>query len=520
MATPNKNLKAVFEYLGLTNLAVAKALNIDPSLISRYLSGHRQLKVASPQMNAIADFILTSSKRAQDVEWLKAQFIESGLPTDMSTVHRFKQNLILWLATDGDILRRSLGFAPAANITKITKTPSQTVFNGTHGNAKHGYLELLFALEPVLTAQRQGATIDVFLSSDRIRTIINGDISSLLQNTMTRRNLHIRMIVCVSGDTQAFSGILDTYIEPLVSGHVRLLVVHGLTQTVTNQLYMIFSDGNAVLVTETIENDATPVSVFIPDPDFIAGMRSSFEATARYAQPILSIYDDNYSRNILEIIYMEFCTPGALDVVKDSINPMYMPISAYDRFLKTRGHSSQEYVWRSEEFVRFKKGMDNNLKQGASFREVLSLKRLNDIALRGCCRMAGLYFMERGYIELDAEGCVAILNGYIEYLENVPNFKLLILDDLSPAQRDNCWQIKREHHIAINHWSGPEPVMIYSDQTMMLREFGARFDALWAQGAGGIGSRANVISILRDVTERLENKNIISNYGGDLNEQE
>ena len=202
---------------------------------------------------------------------------------------------------------------------------------------------------------------------------------------------------------------------------------------------------------------------------------------------------------------MEFCTPGALDVVKDSINPMYMPMSAYVRFLKTRGHSSEEYAWRSAEFVRFKSGMDSNLKQGVPFREVLSLKRLNDIAQHGFCRMAGLYFMERGYIELDAEGCAAILKGYMDYLEKVPNFQLLILDDLSPAQKDNCWQIKREHHVAINHWSGRSPVMIYSDQTMLLREFGARFDALWAQGAGGVGSRSNVMSILRDVMERLEN---------------
>jgi transcriptional regulator with XRE-family HTH domain len=505
MATPNRNLKAVFEYLGLTNLAVAKALNIDPSLISRYLSGHRQFKVASPQMDAIADYILTSSKRAQDVEWLKERFKEAGLPTDMTTVRSFKQNLILWLATDGDTLRRSLASAPDVGITKSVKPQSQTVFNKTHGDAKHGYLELLLALEPLLTAQKQGATIDVFLSSDRIRTITNGDISSLLQDTMTRRELHIRMIVCVSGDTQALSGILDAYIAPLVSGHVQLLVVHGLTQTVTNQLHMIFPDGNAVLVTETIGSDATPVSVFLTDPDFIAGMRQSFEATVRFAQPILSIYDDNYSRNILEILYMEFCTPGALDVVKDSINPMYMPEAAYDRFLKTRGHSEQEYAWRSAEFVRFKSGMDNNLKQGAEFREVLSLKRLNDIARRGFCRMAGLYFMERGYIELDAEGCAAILKGYIEYLEKVPNFKLLILNDISDLQQNSCWHLKQERSLCINNWRAKDPVMIYSDQTMLLREFGLRFDALWAQGAGGVGSRANVMSILGDVTERLEN---------------
>ena len=67
----------------------------------------------------------------------------------------------------------------------------------------------------------------------------------------------------------------------------------------------------------------------------------------------------------------------------------------------------------------------------------------------------------------------------------------------------SCWQLKQNHHLAINHWSGTEPVMIHSDQLMLLREFQAHFDRLWAQGAGGIGSRANVISILQDVAGRL-----------------
>ncbi len=114
-------------------------------------------------------------------------------------------------------------------------------------------------------------------------------------------------------------------------------------------------------------------------------------------------------------------------------------------------------------------------------------------------------FMERGYIELDAEGCAAILKGYIEYLGKVPNFKLLILDDISDLQQNSCWHLKQERSLCINNWQAKDPVMIYSDQTMLLREFGLRFDALWAQGAGGVGSRANVMSILRDVTERLEN---------------
>ena len=504
MATPNKNLKAVFEHLGLTNLAVAKALNIDPSLISRYLSGNRQLKAASPQMDAIADHILASSKHVQDVEWLKAQFIDAGLPTDMSTVRRLKQNLVLWLATDGDMLRRSLGTTPPKGAVRAARKSMRRVFTAADGGTKHSYLELLFTLEPLLSALQPGGMVEVYLSNDRIKTIIDGDVSSLLLKMIEQHDLHIRMVVCVSGDTQAMSQIIDTYIEPLVSGHVHISVAHGLTQTVTNQLHMILSDSNAVMVTETIDSDAAPVAVFVDEPDFIAGMRNSFETTARFAQPLLGVYDDNYSRDILEILYAEYCSSGDLDVVKDSINPIYMTVDAYERFLQKRGHSKEDFIWRSGQFILFKSGMDSVLKDGSKYREILSLSRLNDIAEKGFCRMAGLYFMERGYIDLDAEGCAAILYGYIEYLENAPNFSLLILDDLSDLHLNSCWHLKQGRSLAINNWQGKEPVMIYSDQLILLREFQERFDTLWERAESVIANRASVISILRDVAERLQ----------------
>ena len=48
------------------------------------------------------------------------------------------------------------------------------------------------------------------------------------------------------------------------------------------------------------------------------------------------------------------------------------------------------------------------------------------------------------------------------------------------------------------------PVMIYSDQLILLREFQKRFDTLWARAESVIANRASVISILQDVAERLQ----------------
>ncbi len=508
VATSNAHLRAALDYLGITNVELARALGCDPSLISRCLSGQRSLKAASVQMDAITEYILSRAKRMRDMDWLKARFAEAGLPTDSSTVYRFKQNLIIWLATDGETLRKNFGRSFPGDVAggmPAEKKRGREEAAASGGEVKIGHMEIVLALRPALAALPGGSVVRVFLSSDRLSTATNGDIAALFREAIATNDLRFHMVVCVSGDTQAMSKLLDSYMEALISGHIRLSVVRGVTQTVTSSMHILVSDSVCFLVNETLGADAPPVATVIRNEKFLAETAANFEASARYAQPVLKIYKDAYTRDVIEILALEYCAPGALDVVKDSVNPMFMSTAAYDRFLKTRGHSQDEFAWRSAEFARFKSGMDANLKNGVPFREIISLSRLNDIALRGRCRMAGLYFMERGYIDLDAQGCADILNGYVDYLGNEPNFSLLVLDDLAALHGNNCWHIKRSGHVSINNWQGKEPVMVHSDQLTLLREFQERFDALWEQGAGAIGSRTNVTGILRDVVGRMKN---------------
>lgn len=509
MTSPIKNLKSVMDYFGITNNELAKAIAVDPSLVSRWLNGQRKLKASSISMDALAEYILARSKRVHDIEWLKTQFEEDGLLSDISTVYRIKQNLIMWLASDGEALRRNLGSFPSASVTKegIRKKTRTPPIQASDSPAKIGYLDIALGLEPLLSELTEGGTLDIFLSNDEIATPVNEDISRLLLHITAMSKLRIRLLVCVSENATAMSRLIDTYMQPIVSGHIRLSVVHGMTQNVTNQMHLVIPERCAVLIIETPKTSAPPVAAIIYDKEFVNEMQKSFEKAIRYSQPVLNIYSDDFSRNILEIIYTEFATPGNLDVVKDSINPMYMTPKAYDSFLRAQGHRNEEFEWRSAEFVRFKSGMDETLKGGSVFREILSLARLNQIAQDGFCRMPGLYFMNKGFVNLDAEGCTAILNGYMHYLNTVPNFHLLILDDISALHVDNCWQLKQNHHVAINHWRGDEPVMIHSDQLMLIREFQVHFESLWVQGNGCIGSRSGVIAALQDVVKRLVGHN-------------
>lgn len=505
MAYPNENLKLVMDYFGITNKEMSRALAVDPSLVSRWLNGQRKLKALSASMDVLAEYILTRSKRVKDIEWLKTKFEEDGLTTDISTVYSTKQNLIIWLSSDGDAFRKNLGSFPFASAIKGSPRNRMQISydQASDSLVKIGYLDIALGLEPLLSSLPNGSSMDIFLSNDEIATVVSEDVSQLLLYRITQSKLRIRLLVCVSGNTKAMSHLIDTYIQPLISGHIQLSVVHGMTQTVTNQMHLIIPEKCAVLIIETPNRAAPPVATIVYDKAFVNETQKSFEAAMRYSQPVLNIYNDDFSRNILEIIYTEFASPGALDVVKDSINPMYMTPKDYDSFLHTQGHKGKELEWRSAEFIRFKSGMDETLNGGSVFREILSLARLNQIAQDGFCRMPGLYFMNKGFVNLDEEGCIAILKGYIHYLNTVPNFHMLILDDISLLHVDNCWQLKQNHHVAINHWRDGEPVMIHSNQLLLISEFQKHFDSLWVQGNGCIGNRSGIIAVMQDVMERL-----------------
>ena len=200
MTNPTKNLKAVIEYFGVSKNQMARALGVNPSLVSRWLSGERRLRAASPQMDAITEYILARSKRVHDMEWLKAQFEAAGLPTDISSVYRTRQNLIMWLASDGEDLRRNLGGSPQTAAAKNPPQKKSRIVPCSGDSAvRLGCLDIVLELQPILSGLPCKSVLNIFLSSDQITTTINEDVAALLLCMMGKSDLKFRMVVCVSG---------------------------------------------------------------------------------------------------------------------------------------------------------------------------------------------------------------------------------------------------------------------------------------------------------------------------------
>ncbi len=506
MLQTTENLRRILERFHIGNSELAKALGVDPSLVSRWLKGERKLKASSVTVESLAEYLLKSCKSIEDIRWLQENFEQAALPADMTSVGRARQNLILWLASDGEELRRNIG---TPSLLQRVRTPAAAPTGDLPGNkGTDGSFMIVMELNALLKDMPEGGNVDVFLSSDEVDIATSEGMSRLVKQAVENYKCSIRLLVRISGNTQAVSRLIDTYMQLLVSANMQLFTVHGMTQTVANQMQIILPGRGAMLITEIPKAASPPVGIAVRDEHFTRELEDSFERILRYAQSSLNVYNDNYSRNILELLYMEFAMPGNLDVVKDSINPLYMTCTAYDRVLRAQGQDTEEFAWRSAEFHRFKEGMDRVLAGGTIFREILPMSRLNHIAENGYCRMPGLYFMKLGCVNLDAQGCADILEGYIGYLEHVPAFQMVILEDIAPLHEDSCWHIKQHQSVAINTWNGEEPVMIHSDQPWLVREFQAHYEHLWMQQGNAASSRGHVAGILRDALARLRARHL------------
>ena len=495
----DSNLRAVLSKFELSNLDLAKATGIDPSLISRYISGNRKLRKTSRQAEDIAEYLMTLANTSERIKWLTEQFTSSDLPMDFTSVLGMKRNLIQWITMDespvSDIMSENLD----------TDDPiEEESDNDEQNKLAIGILPIVSVMNEKINKIGQSESLDLFLTSDRLHLITNEAFLQVLRRVYSEKKRIINIVICVSAETQYLNSIVQTYMREMVAGTIRFYTFFGSTKNVAEQLVCIFSNSEVAIITEASGGSSYPVGTFIHDRDFAREISQSFDATYRYSQPMFNIITDEYTRSMIEALYCEYCLPGALSVVKDSVNPMYMSFEDYCRVLRDRYPVESEYAWRCTEFRRFRDGFDSVLENGMICREIISLKRLKAIISERKCKMAGVYFLGKGFFDLDLQGCRDILAGYIRYLNRYPNFSLLILDDLPELHSSNCWHIKENQDVYINDWNGDAPVMCLSNHGILIQEFSRHYEEIWKRGSGSLKNRAYVISILQGIIQKMD----------------
>lgn len=502
-----QNLKTLMTQLHITSIQLSRAINVDPSLVSRWRKAGCGERKATQYALAIGQYVSERRLSAENASWLSARLSDTGSQSETLSCR-----IARWLYPDLDIAESRDEQDSFPNVLMIKSfreavNPPQEVKRDAARQKSaafdvcRGASEIAQIISEELTRAAEGCEIDIFLSSEASATAVNPEIVEAIRDCAVNRSLNVRMLVQSSNNSAMSSRLVSAYIPMLVLGRLALSVVQGTPQTFTASLNIMIPSSAVIVVTEAAEKRSAAVAVIIRDLDILADMRANFQSSMRFARPMMSAYDDNFARTIIETFFEEYGVPGSLDVIKSGLNPMYMSVSQYGRVLEKFGHTGEQYLWRYQEFVRFKEAMDLVLKS-SRFREVLSLSMLRQIAATGRCKMPSMYFMDAGVWYLDAQDCVDILDGYIHYLRTVPSFQVILLDDEQLFMPNSCWHIKSNKHVMIHSWNIDNPIMVYSDQLLLIDEFQRHFEHLWSKANIAGASARLAIEALEGIRAR------------------
>ena len=495
----SQNLKKVLTQFKISNSQLAKALNVDPSLVSRWIKNGCGERRAEEHAYSIERYILRQNISSENRAWLSAVTGSPSFDTESGAIAgrlcsgaKYQQNgtgtgFPSLTVLDG--FRNSIEEHPSIN--DRTNMPTLDVF---------GDIELIAELlDSELSKLPEGAAVDIYLTGESSSTAVNSGLISVLRDAVTNRKLTVSMLVESANNSAMVSRLIGTYMPMLVQGQFSISMIQGVPQTFIITMSVIIPEHMAIVITEASQRHSVAAAAVIRDSSVIQDMLDSYRNSSVLARPIMVAYDDTFARNIIEIFFEEYGVPGSLDVIKSGLNPLYLTVEQYGKVLREYGHTEDQYQWRYNEFSRFKSAMDEVLRS-SRFREVLSLSKLREIAETGRCRMPSMYFFDAGIWYLDAQDCVNLFDGYINFLETVPNFQVVLLDDESIFLPNSCWHIKNNKHIMIHSWNVDEPKMVYSDQLILIDEFQRHFDSLWCRNDSG--SRRQIIEQLTELRSR------------------
>ncbi|MEA4928374.1 MAG: helix-turn-helix transcriptional regulator [Candidatus Limiplasma sp.] len=503
-----RNLRSILQQFGISSVQLAKAVGVDPSLVSRWRRCGCSGRNGTAYALAVAAYLADKNRSPENAAWLAARLRDVPLPPTAPDTAR----LALWLYPDADVDALLGGEDEYPNLLVVNSFRDAAVLpgrrtlppNGGMAGAEQtvsagiGQTEILTALRGELERAPVECLLSIHLSSEAAAIVTCRPWVQLLHEAVQTRGLRLRMLVQSANNSAASSKLVSAYMQLLVAGSLELCIIQGTPQTFATTVHVLIPGVSALTVSEAPLKDARPVMTLVRDPEMVSGLLDNFERSLRFARPMMTAYDDSFARNIIETFFEEYGVPGSLDVIKCGLNPMFMSVERYREVLRAFGHEGEQYRWRHLEFARFKSAMAQVL-QDSRFREVLSLQKLREVARTGQCKMPAMYFMDTGVWHLNAADCVNILDGYIEALERVPNFHVILLEDEALFMPNSCWHIKSNRHIMIHSWNTDRPMMVYSDQMMLIDEFQKHFDHLWSKVNLGGSSKRAAIETLRQI---------------------
>ncbi|NLO21435.1 MAG: helix-turn-helix transcriptional regulator [Syntrophomonadaceae bacterium] len=429
-------LALLLKQFDISNAKLSKALNVDPSLISKWINGKRVPSPNSIYISRIADYLLKylidEYQQSLLLELLRAEF--PSLNLEMHEVRR--QALMNWLRGEEDSsgnhiksLEREDSFGIDSHI--MGQTGSYELFRGREGKRQSA----LNFLQEVLAWPEP---IELLLMSQEDIRWINEDQGFLNQwrsllYQVIKRGHRIKIVHTVNRDISQIAAMLNNWIPMHLTGQVESFYHPRYEELALFKTLFIATGRTAILSlsTSTLSQNDSDYTLQFRDAAVLGLLEDYFRTYLSQCQPLIQAFSGQSLLQVLDIMIAAQNKPGHFYRLHNHLTSMTMPSDLFARLVELGHLNPREKESRIQLHRQWKDVFFHSLKYNP-FLEIFPIQAIDLNFNDRILLYPGSEFFLLDPLQMEVLDFKEHLEHIVDILEHYDNYELFLLNAPTP----------------------------------------------------------------------------------------
>ncbi len=470
---------------------LARDIHVDPSNVSRWLSGKRIPKAPfegepdSEDMVAVLSSYFFERCGSVRQEWLRGVTGIGQAPDD-----DFRKKLADWF----------LNGAPIVDTLRSSVADAAAAFMGFDG------LQTAASLLAEAARKSSGASkVYVYISSEHSSILIHERLGELLKALYRMYNEPLVLVMEQGFDYERISQVIGVLMPHMQAGILEVYYISSSEKYLCYNISILAENAGMIMTTQPQGGSPDScVSVFVQTGAFARQMKTVLLKLSAGARPLFrfmrSAGETNSRSAALFDERGELFLRGALP------NILHAKADAYARLLKAAGAPREAVRYRAGVFEEQQQRFRRSLENGEKVFESWSIQAINDLIKSRTEYLPPPFSAYRGGT-LPGIFAKSLLEGMLKNLREFENFNVLLTNEESSGAffsgPESTLKIKEDSFLIYQTLSGGEELQACSENLPLVSACTRQFREQW-KNSSGIKGRENVIAAIKDKIAKME----------------
>ncbi|MGE5397459.1 MAG: helix-turn-helix domain-containing protein [Chitinophagales bacterium] len=523
----------------ISNSKLAKAINVDPSLISKWINNRRKPSPDSAYINQIAEYFAR-------MNWIdmrhKNLIVEMGLDTKTFFENR---DPLARIETLTDWLREQFDLSPASNVSTLTSFTSSASSLTSLLNSLHNFSAQADSIPDVLlpipsvklesgdissyelfkgrSGKRQAVyrflnlvlksskPVELLLSSEEnIRWLIEDqdflfNWAALLKAVLDRGH-RIKIVHKVNRDPSNITAVMNQWIPLHLTGRVESYYYPKYEETSLQKTMFVAPELAAVLSATSEKKSDNDLTFFIEDPRVVDMAQENYLVFLSECRPLVNVYARGKMMKLhCEIIDLEK-KPGSYYILKEIPSSVTIPFETYSGILgrtEFDGNTKQELL----DLHRRRIAQFNDNLRYYRHREYYPIEAIDELINEDGCIYPGIELLQEQPILIQPTQLLEHLQNILGLLETCANYEVIFFNRRTvPVPSKMYLAFKEDSSVLMSscNETGENPIAIVTSEGNIIQAFEDYFESINQQVPPGHRNKEWVCGQLKKRIARLE----------------